>query len=79
LKCKLGDKFKVHAPPDHLMALASPCCRKSVFITIQLTFWNKPFVCGVTLIRKRGAYAGAVLKFGFGTDILRALWAPRGR
>ncbi len=49
------------------------------FFPLAHTFWNKPLACGVTLIRKRGKHADAVLKFGLGTGILRALWEPRGR
>jgi hypothetical protein len=46
------------------------------FVIDTPTFWNKPLPCGVTLSRKRGIYAGTVLKFGQGTDILRASWVP---
>jgi hypothetical protein len=45
---------------------------------VPRSFWNKPLFHGVTLNRKRGMQAGTVLKFGHGTDILRASWASPG-
>ena len=54
-------------------------CAMTALITAPLTFWNKPSVGGVNLIRKRGKCAGAVLNFSGESGTLRALWAPRGR